>query len=208
MARNRNSAVVTKRIAEKGTGTWGILQIMNQELRNNPGDVDSAAVVAKRKGQNLGLCYGPVWDEHGEEFCKMLYNHYIQPYEMTTREVPQGIRDKHPRPPHITVSGPTPGVSQEESVFTPPPFIEREPDVVMGTAAKKYYLAGEGKVSQQLEIGLWSHEDILAKIGYFEAIISGNTHSLESWVKLLEMVPPGGIVKDYVTNAQLEELNL
>jgi len=209
MARSRSGAVLTRRIAEQGTGTWAILEVMRKYLLDNPGDVDEASRVAQSKGRNLGLP-NPVWDEHGDEICKLLYNRYVQPYEEKAREVPKGLRDKYPNP-HLPPTPPKPERDGEEAPpdFIPPEPEDRKPEIVMGAAARKYYLATEGgKPSQQREIGLWSHEDILAKIGVFENIISGNTRSLEVWVKLAGLVPPGCIVKDYVTNAQLEELGL
>ena len=208
MARSRSGAVLTRRIAEQGTGTWAILQIMNKYLLDNPGDVDGAAREAQTKGRNLGLA-NPVWDEHGDETCKLLYNRYIQPYEEKAREVPPDVRDKYPNPHRPLTSQPEREGEEAPPTFTPPEPEATVPEIVMGAAARKYYLATEGgKPSQQREIGLWSHEDILAKIGVFENIISGNTRSLEAWVKLAGLVPPGRIVKDFVTNAQLEELGL
>ena len=212
MTRNssrRSGLVRSRRIAAQGTGTWAIINIMNTYLLANPGDVDEAARVAQNKGRNLGLAL-PVWDEHGDETCKMLYNRYIQPYEQTPREVPQDIRDRYPNPHATPTPEPEPEREGEEPTgFVPPEPTLRPPEIVMGAAAMKYYLATEGgKPSQQREIGLWSHEDILAKVGFFESIISGNTRSLEAWGKLADMVPSGCIVKDFVTNEQLEELGL
>lgn len=211
MARGSRSGIArNKHIAEKGTGTWGVLQLMNMELRDNPGDVKAASEVVARKARNLGLCSGPIWDEHGPEICVMLYTRYVQPFEEKPTKVPDDKRGQTQIPPGIRKAlGEEPEFQgdEEEPEFTPPPFSEQEPEILIGASARKYFLAGD-KVSQQLEIGLWSHEDILAKIGVFEHIISGNTRSLEAWTRLLEMVPPGGLVKDYVTNEQLRELNL
>lgn len=204
----RSGMVRSRRIAEKGTGTWGVLQIMNAELKVNPGDVDAASVVCQMRAKNLGLCYGPCWDEHGAEWSKGMYTKYVQPFDETPKVVPPDLVQQPTPVPRPFINSFDGDETEEPEPEPEPTFPEQKPEILIGASAKRYFLAGEGKVSQEKEIGLWTHEDILAKIGYFEVIVTGSTHSLEMWTALLALVPLGGMVKDYVTNEQLREFDL
>lgn len=202
----RNGPVRTRKAAELGTATFEALSFMKEYLKNTPGeieDVRAAAENAKRRCENIGLVNGRLWDEHGVSWLIQLYTNFVQ----VGPDQPPVVVRPTPTPIPGGIAGSFGGddTSPDES---PAPFPPVETTVLKGKLAARFTLH-TGDTSTQKAIGLWTKSEILASIGYKQAVIDGRVFVLNAWITLAGMLPDDdSIVHEYVSEEQLAALGL
>lgn len=212
----RNGKVRTRKAAEAGTGTYDLVTFMNDELENvrvsptDPDDLDAAAIVTKKRIENIGLASGLLWDEHAHGWIIGVFARYAI-YGTST---PKPVADpRHPKPTKVpepfkdafgnTGNGPDIDDGTRED---PELGADEDAPKVTGAAAQKYFT--HVKKGQAQVLFYMTHGEIAANVSVRRNTISGKTHIADEWDRLLEGVPEGMRVFQCFTPEQLESFDL